>query len=493
MHLGSELEACLREFAEAGPAELRENGSRIAPLSTLSWEVRGNSQKPLLHLWSANHNLTRRVLAITDHSEKRLALAVEAFGRTRPDKLEFLRLEFERSGRALEREAFVAQVRRLCESGFPDEIVESITSAADLEHTLSGNYARGVLRRGSQVWALCAVPRDEAEGDSARCLTYALLWLDRVRQTSVRKQVAGIRILLPEKTAASVAHLSLALHPSLRIEIYEHEPLLDQLRRVEPSDVANLSSWIVPARETQLLLDRARPALEALLPASRNAIALHGNIAAREVVARFRGLACLRWHEPGVLTFGLRDPKIPWQPAKAAEVKRMFSELELCRHPLASDTRNPVYRAQGERWLEFLVCEDVTRVDSVLDQRFAYSQILAGEAGEHGILDVLSVTRTGRLAILELKTAEHPVFLLQAVSYWLRVKRHLEQGDFPRYGYFPGTELQTTAPLIYLVAPALRFHPATSTLLRYLAPQVEILRVGLAESWRRGLCVVLRQ
>jgi len=53
----------------------------IAPLAFLSWEARGKSEKPWLHLWPKNHNLTRRVLAITDHSEQRLALAVECFGR----------------------------------------------------------------------------------------------------------------------------------------------------------------------------------------------------------------------------------------------------------------------------------------------------------------------------------------------------------------------------------------------------------------------------
>lgn len=41
----------------------------------MSWEVRGDGEKPLLHLWSQQFNLTRRVLAITDHSEHRLALA----------------------------------------------------------------------------------------------------------------------------------------------------------------------------------------------------------------------------------------------------------------------------------------------------------------------------------------------------------------------------------------------------------------------------------
>jgi hypothetical protein len=69
----------------------------------------------------------------------------------------------------------------------------------------------------------------------------------------------------------------------------------------------------------------------------------------------------------------------------------------------------------------------------------------------------------------------------------------LEQGDLPRYGYFPGIELQAAPPLVYLVAPALRFHPATDRLLRMLTPQLDIVRVGLAEHWRRGLSVVLRQ
>jgi len=73
------------------------------------------------------------------------------------------------------------------------------------------------------------------------------------------------------------------------------------------------------------------------------------------------------------------------------------------------------------------------------------------------------------------------------------VRRHLERGDFSRYGYFGGIELQNAAPIVYLVAPALRFHPATDVLLTYLSPDLEVARVGLAESWRRGLRVVMRQ
>jgi hypothetical protein len=129
----------------------------------------------------------------------------------------------------------------------------------------------------------------------------------------------------------------------------------------------------------------------------------------------------------------------------------------------------------------------------VLDPRFVYTQVFASSYGDHGILDVLTVTRTGRLAILELKATEHIHLPLQAADYWLRIRRHLLQGDFPRYGYFMGIELQTAPPIVYLVAPSLRFHPTTGLLLRHLSPEMEVVRVGLAESWRRGLRVVIRQ
>ncbi len=122
-----------------------------------------------------------------------------------------------------------------------------------------------------------------------------------------------------------------------------------------------------------------------------------------------------------------------------------------------------------------------------------YTQVFAGWGGEHGIIDVLTITRSGRLAILELKASEHIHLPVQAADYWLRVRRHLELGEFGTYGYFPGIEIQQAPPLVYLVAPALRFHPMTGVLLGCLERQIEVVRVGLSESWRRGIRVVSRQ
>ena len=113
--------------------------------------------KPLLRLWSEQYNLTRRVLAIADHSDQRLALAVERFGHLQPARLEFVRVDVTRSDMDISREEFCARLRRILAEQFPD-VVESLTIASDLEHSLSEIYARGIQKNGSSLRAILVVP-----------------------------------------------------------------------------------------------------------------------------------------------------------------------------------------------------------------------------------------------------------------------------------------------------------------------------------------------
>ena len=492
MDLSAELQACLKEFTADGAIEIRENGGRVAPFTGLSWEVRGGTEKPLLHLWSENYNLTRRVLAITDHSDQRLALAVERFGRAKPDRLEFIRLEFERTMRDLSRVAFCDFLGHLLAEQFPDESLESLTASPDLEHSLSGNYVRALLRRGSSQIAVLAVPDSESADTVESSLTFALLWLDHARNSHRRGNIVALRLILPKGAARHVAHRAAALTPDLSFELYERDPVRETLEKIDPRRAGNQDTWLVPRRESQALLDLSRSSLDPILALSPRAVTIHPVAQSREVLLRFRGLAFARWDD-GRVFFGCPDAREELTGSSLPALKNLLQELENYRYPLATETRHALYRAQPERWLEALVREDVTRVDAALDPRFVYSQVFAHAGGEHGILDLLTVARSGRLAILELKASEHIHLPLQAAGYWLRIRRHLEQRDFARYGYFPGIELQPAPPLVYLVAPALRFHPSTDTLLRYLVRELESTRVGLTESWRRGLRVVMRQ
>jgi hypothetical protein len=300
-----------------------------------------------------------------------------------------------------------------------------------------------------------------------------------------------LRIILPKNACGTVAHRLAALDPKLCVELYEQDPALNILEKIDPRRAGNLDTWLVPHRESEALLARTRPALDAIVASAPYAVTLHPAAQSREVWLRYRGLPFARWDD-GRVFFGVNDSE-ELTPASRPALKRLLQDLEVHRHPLARDTRHSHHRAQPERWLESIVREDVTRIDAMLDQRFVYAQVFANAGGERGVLDLLTVTRSGRLAIIELKASEHIHLPLQAADYWLRVRRQLQSGEIARYGYFPGVALQQAPPLVYLVAPALRFHPATDDLLNCLSTEMEIVRVGLAESWRRGLRVVTRQ
>jgi hypothetical protein len=169
------------------------------------------------------------------------------------------------------------------------------------------------------------------------------------------------------------------------------------------------------------------------------------------VVVRFRGLACLRWHESGIY-FGSRDIKTKWNASKNKELQQLFRELERYRHRAGFRNPKSVVSSAGRALAGVFgdAGHDQDRFDA--GSTICVRQVLATTAGEHRFLDVLSVTRAGRLAILELKTVEHPVFLLQR-KYWQILAAHSrqEQEDVPRYGYFPVVAPQSAPPVVSVV------------------------------------------
>jgi hypothetical protein len=493
MELAADIETRLRRLDTATSVEVRENGARLATVKPFSWQLRGASAKPVLSVHSDQIDITYRIVGIFAEDDSRLALSFERFGNARPGRLEFLRVDFAKPPREVARVEFRARLTRVLSEFFPDEALESTLSiGSDLEHSISGNYVRGIMR-GAARWALLAVADSETLATSANSLTFGLLWLARVRETAREGFVGGLRLIVAKGAGAKLVHLAKALSSSIALEIYEFDPRDETLIRIDLNALANLAAWLVAPRERQLVIDRASGELNPIVGMAPQAISLHPDPQNAEIILRFRGLAFARWQD-GVVFFGAGgDLRKKLTPSSQSELKAVLHQLEVHRHPLASDTRHPLYRGQPERWLETIVRSDVTRVDACLDPRYVYTQMFASSAAERGILDVLTVTTSGRLAIIELKASEHIHLPLQAADYWLRIRHHLEAGDFARNGYFPQLELQKTPPLVYLVAPALRFHSTTGLLLRHLSQSIEVVRVGIVESWRRSLRVVMRQ
>jgi hypothetical protein len=167
-------------------------------------------------------------------------------------------------------------------------------------------------------------------------------------------------------------------------------------------------------------------------------------------------------------------------------------ELDRARSPEAADRQHPLYRQYPEAWLESQARAQIETLDASLRCDPIYGQVPAFAGGERGILDLLAVDHTGRLAIIELKASADLQLPLQALDYWIRVKWHLDRGEFASHGYFPGVELRPEAPRLLLVSPSLEFHPSSETILCYFAPGIAVERIGLAVEWRKGLQVMFR-
>jgi hypothetical protein len=501
MNEWAELDRALAAMASSGCAEVREDGEWLAELATLHCELRCDNKNPLVRLWSSESNLTRRILRVRERTDDRIVLEVRRFGRlgrAKPGKLEFLRSNRPRGLARVTREQFRSRLHRVLAEQFPDAVVDPLTASPDLEHSLSGVYVRGRMHEGSREWAVMAVAPRESAATIEKILTFGILWLDLVRAHAQSRAVEGLRLFVPEGASRVLLARAGALSAAARVEVFEFRDAGVRIQKMAASDEGNVESWLTPRREVESALGEAREAISRIhalalhLPSAGDDIGLRFIAASREVSICFRGLEFARWSQEGIF-FGLGDRRIELTAEKEPALDQLVRQIDLYRSSLATKTNYSLYRAAPERWMETLVIQDPTGLDAQLDPGHLYSQLPTMGAGERGVIDLLGVTRRGRLVVIELKAWEDLQLPMQAVDYWQRVRRHQRDGDFERYGYFAGKQLDAKPPLVWLVAPALRFHSSQETVLKYLSPEIQVTRIGLNENWRRGLKVVFRQ
>ena len=112
--------------------------------------------------------------------------------------------------------------------------------------------------------------------------------------------------------------------------------------------------------------------------------------------------------------------------------------------------------------------------------------------GQRKVLDLLTVTESGRLAVLELKTERNLDLIFQGLDYWERVRQHLSREEFQKAGYFRGMSLSAESPLLYLVCPLFEFHKTMLIIRRYLKQETKVQCVWVNADWKTGLSVLLR-
>src|ERR1019366_1382296 len=160
MELAAELRRALDGVCAAGAPEVRENGEWLAALDGVQYEVRTQGEDALLHLWSAQQSLVRRVVRVAEESRERVVVEVVRFGHARNARLEFVAAA-SRDPRRVDRAQFSDRLRQILTGRFPDESVDSLVTAPDLRHSLSGSYTRGLTHRGSEAFAVLGASPNE--------------------------------------------------------------------------------------------------------------------------------------------------------------------------------------------------------------------------------------------------------------------------------------------------------------------------------------------
>jgi hypothetical protein len=277
----AELERELVALAASGAVEVREDGEWLAELTGLHCEVHHQGKNPLIHLWSDERNLTRRLLRVKEWNPDRILLEVQRFGKAKPGQLEFLLRDNSRSAGRITREQFRARFARILAEKFPDSIVDSLTSSPDLEHSFSGLYVRGTMHEGRNGWALLAAGPSEADSVEDM-LAFGILWLDWSRNRSEKRGIEGLRLFVPEGTSRSLRERTLGLSNTAKVEIFEMREPDVVIQRVDAADAGNLESYLAPRPEIENTIAKASEAaqrIRGMLPQNplRSPCACHPN------------------------------------------------------------------------------------------------------------------------------------------------------------------------------------------------------------------------
>jgi hypothetical protein len=511
-----QIASALEEFlAEHPQAVLLEDGKALFDMRFAKYTLDSDHGRCSLHLWSEERNLVRRVAATTLRKGV-LRLSTLRFGQAKPQMLELVAEKDRRtpSTREATRTKYLRRIERVLLREFPDWQPDAFRTSMDLEKSFGPGYARGVMHKGAHAWAVIGVNQEETQATVDGILTLGILWLAHCRENAGgRRLFQGLKLVAPRgMETLTLSRLAWLNTDMAQWELYAFDEETDTLEARDAADHGNLLTRLIHAPNMAAAKERfaeSAARVLALVPepmrevveqrvrsGSEMAFLLHGLEFARVRT----GYSAQSFNREQEISFGAGANETPLTRENEAELKELVARL-FARRTAGGSHRDPLYRMAPERWLESILRRDLVPIDDRLDPEHVYTQVPAFAASDRGMLDLLGVTSDGRLAVIELKAEEDLHLALQGLDYWVRVRaHHLENpdlktglGEFQRNGYFGGLRLAPEAPRLYLVAPALRVHPATELVLRHLSPRVEWTLVAIDERWRSQIKVIWRR
>jgi hypothetical protein len=518
----AEIEDARRRLAELLAARgvwfLRETrDGKAIELRGGEWELRIASGSLVLSYWGDAGARNWRVVAWRAEGDALFLEAVRRMGAARallvlvPRALVASAREVVAEARRAECERIAALVCR-----FAGAVPEQVRLSAGARRGEPGRWARIRMRRGRESFAVTGpvVPAGAEETESF--LSSALLWLLRLEESAHAARPRGLWLIAAPKLASAVCERLALLREDLRARIFVYEldegthglTQLDEEPRglIQVDELRGLTQVSVPALDE--LLDAHTPRLARVVTTApggliESVVALAPDEidfvhTRRGETLRFNGLPFARVRrvaEREHLWFGVEGAsrRALLDEESAPDFLKLVAELSEHRRADAPDRRHALYRAAPEAWLEALLRRRVTRLDPGLRLAPLHAQFRAPHAGGGSRpVDLLALRSDGRLAVVELKVSEDAALALQGADYWRRVEAHRRRGDIARACLFDDAEISDKPPLVYLVAPMLRFHRSFATLARAIRPEIEMYRFDINEDWRACVRVARR-
>lgn len=510
--IATAIEAFLAEHPHAA---VLEDGKAIFDMREAKYSLDSDRGRCTLHLWSEERNIVRRIIA-TRARDGILRMSTLRFGQTKPRTLELVADRDRRtpSTREATRVKYLRVLERVLVRNFPEFKPEAFRTAMDLEKSFGPAYARGSLVQGQKAWAVIGVNDEETQATVDGILTLGILWLQHCRESGDGRRIyQGLKLIVPRgMSALTLSRLAWLNSSVAQWELWELNQPTEELEQRDAADHGNLLTRLVRAPNEQAIRERfecATARVMALVPEAMRETVEQRVRSGSELAFLLHGLEFARvrmgysgnsFNSTQEITFGAGPNETALTESNEEQLRELVGRL-FTRRTADGDKRDPLYRMQPERWLESVLRRDVEPLDARLNPSHVYTQVPAFAASDRGMLDLLGMTNDGRLAVIELKAEEDLHLALQGLDYWVRVRWHHLQnpdqmtglGEFQRHGYFGGVHLSQEPPRLYLVAPALRIHPATEIILRHLSPRVEWTLLALDERWREKVKVVWRK
>ena len=375
--------------------------------------------------------------------------------------------------------------------------VERVSLSPGARRGQPGRYARILLRLKHERVAVTGLVSAGRPSDADAFLAASLLWFKRTSERARAPYIQQLRLIVETDLVRPVLQRVALLRQSLRdaITIYEVDQQLTELALVDVPTREEL--WNRRLRRFPPMLpaelSHAAARIKSIVP---NAIDI---VSARQgETLRYFGLPFARVRRlmgSERVWFGLEGSSRRLLDEKSErEFQNLLIDLQEHRAADAADRRHALYRNAAEAWLESSLRRDITKLDPGLIIAPLHAQFRTAPGGTISVrpIDLLALRHDGRLAVIELKVAEDREHVLQGVDYWQRVEAHRRRGHISKAKLFGNRKIKNEPPLIYLVAPTLRVHPAFNTLARSIAPDIEIYRFDINEDWRAGVRVMRR-